>query len=25
MKRLPVLDDEGRVIGMVSRGDLLRV
>ncbi|MGW1174363.1 CBS domain-containing protein [Kitasatospora sp. NPDC002543] len=25
LKRLPVLDDEGRVIGMVSRGDLLRV
>ncbi|MEE1788326.1 CBS domain-containing protein [Streptomyces sp. SP17BM10] len=25
LKRLPVLDDDGRVIGMVSRGDLLRV
>ncbi|MFJ6378818.1 CBS domain-containing protein [Kitasatospora sp. NPDC092039] len=25
LKRLPVLDEEGRVIGMVSRGDLLRV
>lgn len=25
VKRLPVLDEEGRVTGMVSRGDLLRV
>lgn len=25
LKRLPVLDEEGRVVGMVSRGDLLRV
>ncbi|MEV7186051.1 CBS domain-containing protein [Kitasatospora sp. NPDC093102] len=25
LKRLPVLDEEGRVIGVVSRGDLLRV
>ncbi|MEU8510389.1 CBS domain-containing protein [Kitasatospora sp. NPDC048722] len=25
LKRLPVLDEDGRVIGMVSRGDLLRV
>ncbi|GAB7186729.1 hypothetical protein ATKI12_6560 [Kitasatospora sp. Ki12] len=25
LKRLPVLDEEDRVIGMVSRGDLLRV
>ncbi|WP_234322642.1 CBS domain-containing protein [Streptomyces sp. NRRL S-350] len=25
LKRLPVIDEEGRVIGMVSRGDLLRV
>ncbi|MGW2250774.1 CBS domain-containing protein [Kitasatospora sp. NPDC001660] len=25
LKRLPVLDDDGRVIGVVSRGDLLRV
>ncbi|WP_153471311.1 CBS domain-containing protein [Streptomyces kaniharaensis] len=25
LKRLPVLDQDGRVIGMVSRGDLLRV
>lgn len=25
VKRLPVLDEEGRVFGMVSRGDLLRV
>ncbi|MFE6051311.1 CBS domain-containing protein [Kitasatospora sp. NPDC056446] len=25
LKRLPVLDEEGRVTGMVSRGDLLRV
>lgn len=25
MKRLPVLDEDGRVFGMVSRGDLLRV
>ncbi|MEU9046019.1 MULTISPECIES: CBS domain-containing protein [unclassified Kitasatospora] len=25
LKRLPVLDEEGRVIAMVSRGDLLRV
>lgn len=25
VKRMPVLDDEGRVFGMVSRGDLLRV
>lgn len=24
-KRLPVLDEDGRVTGMVSRGDLLRV
>ncbi|MFJ9443278.1 CBS domain-containing protein [Kitasatospora sp. NPDC101235] len=25
LKRLPVLDEEGRVVGVVSRGDLLRV
>ncbi|MFJ9695948.1 CBS domain-containing protein [Kitasatospora sp. NPDC101183] len=25
LKRLPVLDTDGRVVGMVSRGDLLRV
>ncbi len=25
VKRLPVVDDEGRLVGLVSRGDLLRV
>jgi osmotically-inducible protein OsmY len=25
VKRLPVIDDEGRLLGVVSRGDLLKV